>query len=279
MDSYRGRLRVAHGGNLNGFASRVTLFPEDGLGIVAFANLRGSPLPGHATHDAVDRLLGLAPRDWCRGEIARRDKREAAADAADTAAAASKPTDEPPSRPLEAFAGLYRHPGYGDLAVETKDGALRAIYNAMPVRLEPWRYDVFASEPERPEQDDDMADLRFGFRQDLRGRIDAVLVDMEPTVAPIAFLRQVDPRLSDPSVLAAFAGTYRAIDRDYVVAIAGPFLTLATGNDVETLAPDIDGGFAIEGDPSASVRFVEVDGRVTGLQIVRPDGVYEAARL
>ena len=38
VDTYRGRMRVYHGGNLDGFTSLVTLFPNDGYGVAVLAN-------------------------------------------------------------------------------------------------------------------------------------------------------------------------------------------------------------------------------------------------
>ena len=48
----------------HGFSALVTLFPRDGVGIVALANKNGAALPSLATRHAADRILGLEYKDW-----------------------------------------------------------------------------------------------------------------------------------------------------------------------------------------------------------------------
>lgn len=185
IDSYRGTTRVAHGGNLNGFASRVSLFPEKNIGIVAFTNLGASPLPGHATLDVLDRLLGLEPANWSVRNLARRD----AAEAAVPTAFAPKPiVSTTPSRALSAFAGRYHHKGYGDLFIELGSTGLRASYNAMPMALAHWHYDVFNALPDRGE-DSDLRNIKFVFQENEYGQISSFTAKMDEDVPPILFSR------------------------------------------------------------------------------------------
>jgi CubicO group peptidase (beta-lactamase class C family) len=185
IDSYRGMRRVAHGGNLNGYSSRITLFPEQNLGIIAFANLRGTPLPGHASLDIVDSLMGLEPANWSDFGLARREINEA------KAASFVPPIPIPmtsPSRALTAFIGSYRHQGYGLWQVELDDQGLRATYNDMPVRLAHWHYDVFKAKPVHND-DDDLDGIGFSFLSDMAGQITDLQVEMDPDFPPIAFKR------------------------------------------------------------------------------------------
>jgi CubicO group peptidase (beta-lactamase class C family) len=183
IDTYRGLLRVAHGGDLNGYASRITLFPERDLAIIAFANVGGSPAPGHASLDLADRLLGLEPLGWSARALERRARRDAEPPAPPQRLAGTSP-----SRPLSAFAGRYSHGGYGALLIEEAQGGLKATYNAMPATLAHWHYDVFNATPIRLE-DGDLADMRFGFQSDLKGAVSGVAVEMEELVDPIVFAR------------------------------------------------------------------------------------------
>jgi hypothetical protein len=184
-DFYRGMRRVAHGGNLNGFSSRVTLFPEQNVGIVAFANMRGTPLPGHASLDLFDRLMGLAPANWSARGLARRDANEA------KAATQTPPAPIPnttPSRELAAFVGTYRHKGYGTWTVTLDEAGLQGTYNEMPIRLEHWHYDVFNGQPTR-EDDDDLLDVKFAFQADMAGKIRSLEVQMDSDFPPAVFVR------------------------------------------------------------------------------------------
>ena len=188
LDSYRGMTRIAHGGNLNGFSARVTLFPDQGVGIVAFANLRGTPVPGHVSLDIMDALMGLPPVNWSDRALQRRD----AARANPRPDTAPKPVaNTVTSRPLAGFAGRYRHKGYGNMWVEADAGGLRATYNGMGMRLTHWHYDVFTAHPTRVD-DDDLDGVKFGFRSGLDGTIEDVEVTMDTDMPPSLFVRQQD---------------------------------------------------------------------------------------
>jgi len=61
-------------------------------------------------------------------------------------AAAARDTRSAPSRPLEAFAGRYRDPWYGDVRLDLQDGrlTLRFTHTASLVgTVEHWQYDTF----------------------------------------------------------------------------------------------------------------------------------------
>lgn len=185
-DFYRGMRRVAHGGNLNGFSSRVTLFPEQNVGIIAFANLRGTPLPGHISLDLFDRLMGLEPANWSARGLARRDANEA------KAATQTPPIpipDTAPSRRLGAFVGTFVHKGYGTWTVTLDEAGLIGTYNEMPIRLNHWHYDVFNGMPVR-EDDDDLLDVKFAFQADMKGSIRSLEVQMDSDFPPAIFVRK-----------------------------------------------------------------------------------------
>jgi Domain of unknown function (DUF3471)/Beta-lactamase len=183
MDTYRGMMRVAHGGNLNGFASRVTLLPEKNLGIVAITNLGASPLPGHVSLDMLDRLLGLEPANWSARNLAQRDSAPPSAPVS-----APRVTGTSPSRILSAFAGRYNHKGYGDMIISATPTGLRASYNDMPMRLDHWHYDVFDATADRGE-DSDLNTTKFSFLSNVEGQISTLAAKMDESVPAIAFER------------------------------------------------------------------------------------------
>jgi Domain of unknown function (DUF3471) len=163
----------------------VTLFPEKKLGIAAITNLGASPLPGHATLDAVDRLLGLEPANWSARNLARRD--------AGTSSGAPKIQPVPatrPSRDLIAFTGNYRHEGYGDLRVMLSDRGLRASYNDMPMALAHWHYDVFNITADRGE-DSDLNNIKIVFQSDETGKVSGLTAKLEDSTPPSFFKRVV----------------------------------------------------------------------------------------
>ena len=82
IESYRGKRRVHHGGNIDGFSAMVTFLPDQDISVVALANKNGTPLPEILCRVAIDRLLGLEPIDWNARIKARADEGEKAADKA-----------------------------------------------------------------------------------------------------------------------------------------------------------------------------------------------------
>jgi len=74
---YRGHLIVEHPGANTGFASLVTLIPDQRYGIAVLANLFDFPIPAMAGvlgGDLVDELLGLPKRDLSAAALAYRRK-------------------------------------------------------------------------------------------------------------------------------------------------------------------------------------------------------------
>jgi CubicO group peptidase (beta-lactamase class C family) len=186
IDTYRGMTRVAHGGNLNGFAARVTLLPEKNIGIVALTNLGASPLPGHVSLDMIDMMLGLSPANWSARNLDRLERPETPSG---TTRGPPHVLATTPSRALSEFVGRYNHKGYGDLFVTLgSDGVLQASYNAMPMALPHWHYDVFNAAPLRGE-DSDLADIKFAFTSDVNGQISAVSAKMDEVTDAATFLR------------------------------------------------------------------------------------------
>ena len=61
VDTYRGRMRVYHGGNLDGFTALVTLFPNEGMVWSSSRILAPTSLPEAIVRHVADRLFRLTP--------------------------------------------------------------------------------------------------------------------------------------------------------------------------------------------------------------------------
>ena len=195
IDRYRDTVRVAHGGDLNGHTPRVVLLPQHKAGLVVMVNHGSHPFANAVTPDLLDRLLGLPPGDNSARALARRHAAEAAPPrpdaAADAAAAAAADKFIPgtrPQYPLAAYAGTYRHPGYGELVITHAADGLSARYNDMPAKLKHRHYDVFEVRTDRPEHGDFNA-LRLVFQGDEAGKVAGFSAVMDDNVAPILFSR------------------------------------------------------------------------------------------
>jgi hypothetical protein len=156
VEPYRGHRVLWHDGGISGFSTRLTLIPEQRAGIAVLSNLAGSSLP-----EVFTRTSAAAPE----GEAARRVSGTG-----------------PAHRPAE-YAGRYEHPGYGDLEIAVEGENLHLTYNDLTVPLRHRHYEIF---------DLDLGNSRGAavtFLTDPAGRVERVLVPMEPAVADIEFAR------------------------------------------------------------------------------------------
>ncbi len=150
VQDYRGVKTVNHTGGLPGFVSQVTLVPSLGLGIAVLTNGESGASFQAVTQHVIDHYMGAPPTDWVAAFEAR-DARFAAfvADEAE-AAEAARATGTQPSLPLEAYAGTYRDPWYGEVTLALDgDGrrprlAIRFEHTPLLVgHLEHWHHDTF----------------------------------------------------------------------------------------------------------------------------------------
>ena len=135
VDDYRGHRRVHHGGGIDGFTTMTTLFPEDGLGLIAVANMSGTSLPEMVTRHAADRLLGLSTIDWSGEELGKKAKNKTATKDAKTKKDTVRRPGTMPAHPLDEYAGDYENPGYGSVKIELRDGKLNFTYNGIEAPL------------------------------------------------------------------------------------------------------------------------------------------------
>lgn len=277
-DVYRGHPRVAHGGAIDGFIALVTLFPRDGIGIVALANHGGTPLPGLVTRHAADRLLDREPIDWNRDALARRAKGEEAEKEAEERKEVVRRPGTRPAHPLEEYAGRYQHPGYGPLEVVLAGDRLTLSYNAIDVPLEHWHYEVFSGA--EGAEDPVFENMKFRFETGVRGYVAAVAAPFEPALGEIVFQRQPDAWMTDPRELARFVGRYELAGQVLTVALAGDTLTVSIpGQPLYHLEPALGGEFVLAEYSVVSLRFLTEDGEVTAIQVSQPEGVYQAERV
>jgi CubicO group peptidase (beta-lactamase class C family) len=281
IQTYRGRYRVQHGGNIDGFSALVTLFPRDGTAVVVLANKNGTPLPSLLTDHAADRMFGLAARDWLGEAHARVLAARAQGSAPEDRVAEERRPNTRHAFAIADYAGDYEHPGYGPLRIRHENGRLSMVFNDIHTPLEHWHYEVFSGL-------ENVADptfhrSRIQFSSDLRGRVAAVSVAMEPFVPPIRFERQPDARLRDPSYVARFAGRYtlQGAGAQLNVTVQGGQLVLEVpGQPLFPLEPDRDDEFSFANLEGYRVRFISGrDGAVQELRLIQPNGIFIATRV
>ena len=121
----------------------VSMFPGDGIGFVVLSNLNGTGLPELLIRQATDLILDLKPKDWIGEAAERKAKGMELAKQAETKKLSRRIPKTKPAHALEAYAGDYHHPGYGDLQVTLQNGKLTFSYNGITTPLEHWHYETF----------------------------------------------------------------------------------------------------------------------------------------
>jgi len=195
VDTYNGHARVSHGGYLHDVSSDVALFPAHDLAIVSFTNF-GYPLPARLINQQIFALmLGLEPLQSFEGALAKYEKK--IADNRERLRSARRIQGTSPSHPLEEYAGVYRHPGYG--AVEILRHAEELVFQRHPhdsliLPLCHWHYDVWVAEENdffgEHEPNPFDAARRLVFESDADGDISVLSIRLEPAVDPIRFHKQ-----------------------------------------------------------------------------------------
>jgi CubicO group peptidase (beta-lactamase class C family) len=277
INTYRGKYRVQHGGNIDGFSALVTLYPREELAVVVLTNKNATGLPGLLTDHVADRVLDLPHRDWLGEAHARLVASRASGVAATQRLEEERVTGTRPAFPLAAYAAEYTHPGYGPLRIELRGQRLFARFNEIETPLEHWHYEVFSG----AENPDDPAFHRakIQFHADLHGRISAATIAMDPMVPPIRFERGADAQLRDPAFLARLAGRYSMqAGGTIVISVVGDRVVMEVpGQPPYRLEPDRDHEFRLPSLSGFRVRFVMAqDGTVRELRLIQPNGIFVA---
>ena len=197
VQEYGGQRTVSHSGLFRGHGGRLIVLPERRLGVYVFLNSRdaASGLDLGLALWILDRLLGRPAVDWSARFRAEHERALATRRAARDAFDARRTLGTQPSLDREAYLGTYRHPAWGDWAVEQRDGALwlTSLAAKAPVaaRLEHWERDTFRPAWNDPVDDYHVAE-RVTFRLDALGRVDALRFEnvADPYWGTIEFRRE-----------------------------------------------------------------------------------------
>jgi CubicO group peptidase (beta-lactamase class C family) len=279
LTSYRGHYRASHGGNIDGFSALVTLYPQDGVGIVVLTNQNGSALPDLVTLRAADRIFGTPERDWNTEALARRAAGEVQQRQAELKKQSVRVPNTKPSHPLADYVGDYSDPGYGTVTVGLDSGHLVATFNGIRTALGHWHYDVFNGL--RNPSDPTFEDVKYSFSGNVKGDIALLASPFELLIDPIQFRREPDAQLRDSTNIARFAGRYALATDTFTVVRQGSVLVLnVPGQPPFELEPYRRTAFDIKGLQGFTLVFTaDPQGKITGLESRQPNGVFAAKRL
>jgi CubicO group peptidase (beta-lactamase class C family) len=132
LSDYRGHKLVWHTGGWPGMVSRVTLLPEQKLGVVVLTNAELGGAFHAITLRALDAYLDVPKTDWNAAYGAALAKSREKADASWAAHQAARVKNSRPSLPLTAYAGTYRDAWYGDISILREGDALRMKFSRTP---------------------------------------------------------------------------------------------------------------------------------------------------
>lgn len=192
VDTYAHRPRLTHGGYLHDVNSEVSLFPEDGIGIVSFTNFGFPTLARLINQYAFDLLTDGVPEQTLDEKL--RSYEQKIQETAKKNAAIPHVLGTTPSHPLGDYLGRYAHAGYGHIEIRRHAEELTFVRHTLELPLEHWHYDAWIA------RECDLFFLHtshtfdpachFIFETDPAGRIAAVSIPLEPSVSPIRFLKQ-----------------------------------------------------------------------------------------
>jgi CubicO group peptidase (beta-lactamase class C family) len=146
VSDFQGRRLVWHTGGWPGMVSRVTLVPEQKLGIVVLTNQEVGAAFNAITLKVLDAYLANSGTDWLAAYRAQVAQAKGDADARWQTLLAARDTASKPSLPLAKYAGTLRDPWYGDVVVTNEGGGLVLRFSRTPELvgdLQPWQHDTF----------------------------------------------------------------------------------------------------------------------------------------
>lgn len=146
LSDYRGHRMVWHTGGWPGMVSRLTLLPDQKLGVVVLTNQEVGAAFSAVTFQVLDAFLQVPPTDWTAAyaklvEKAYRDTHASWEKHQQARAARSTP-----SLPLRSYASTYRDPWYGDVVIRQDGNRLRLQFSKtaqLVGTLEHWQHDSF----------------------------------------------------------------------------------------------------------------------------------------
>jgi len=157
---------------------------------VVLTNMNGTSTRDFIPWLVYDRLLGLDRIDWSKRYLETFNRARARADSARAKDVASKVPNTQPSHPLGDFAGVYNHPGYGNITIGQADGKLTFSYGRFEMGLGHWHYDVFETEPRSVAQP---IRWKVQFLMDAAGAITGLSLPIEAALRPMVFAKQKTP--------------------------------------------------------------------------------------
>lgn len=117
---YRGERFITHGGGAPGYLSGTVLLPGRNAGFSYFTNAEESQLTRALRSGIADIIMGKTGFDWIADGVRLTQEGNAKSIAAAAEIDAKQAAGAAPSLPLEAYAGSWIDPWYGEIRIEPR---------------------------------------------------------------------------------------------------------------------------------------------------------------
>jgi hypothetical protein len=182
---YQHKTIIEHGGNIDGFSTLASFFPDDGIGIVVLASLQSTPFRRTATYQLYDLLFDFPDGHWDEKFKKANDKAKRTMEKAKAKDRKARKKNTKPSHALKDFAGTYQHPGYADMTVRLRKGRLEGFLAGKFWPLEHYHYDVF----DMLFEDDNRE--KMSFQTGENGAVTSLRFRIESALEPATFTKKV----------------------------------------------------------------------------------------
>lgn len=275
VTSYRGHVRVDHGGNIDGFSASTCFMPRDSIGVIVLTNMNGTALTSIVRNNVLDRMLGMPEVDWNKRLLDETTRNKEAQAKSKKEEDASRVKDTKPSHPLEHYVGKFEHPAYGLLEVVKEGDGLSISVHGLKSALEHYHYDIFRATDERY-----FRGQKFSFSSDVNGEFDQVQSKIEPMVSDIVFKRKVGIDIV-ADVLSNYTGEYDfggELAKVYIKGEKTLFLFVNGQPEYELVAIK-QHEFKIKMLEGFTIKFeVDASGKAAEMVSIQPNGTFRAKR-
>ncbi len=278
IKTYKGHYQVEHGGNIDGFSTTTSFFPNDSIGIFVSVNQNGSAVPGVIRNWISDRLLNVEKTDWVTQVKPKKDdKKDEKKDEKQADLTQKKGTK--PSHNMEDYVGKYKNDGYGNLTVFKNDTALFTVLGKDTARLQHFHYDVFKLVSTKLE-DVDEDGIKVRFNMNYEGDIVNIDSKLESAIkGEIVFTKDAPELKLTEAELKKYEGEYTISGAIVKVSVKDKALHMSVPGQPEyELVPSKADEFKLKGLEGYSVRFDMKDGKSTAAYSIQPNGTFKMSK-
>ena len=272
ITSYRGHLRIEHGGNIDGFSASVCLLPRDSAGIVVLTNMDGTTLPSVVRNYTIDKILDLSEIDWNARLL--KDINKMKDEMKKTEDKKEEVSNTTPSHPLKDYVGKFEHPAYGTIEIKNPGDDLTILYHGFDMKMKHINYDIFET------KDDRYPPVKIFFLTNPNGEVDKITSKLQEGVKDIEFKRVFEKKSVSGSELEKYVGEYEISGTVITVDLRNKTTLIMTvpGQPQYELIPTKDNEFALKGLDGFSVKFNPATGKITEVVFNQPNGVFTAKK-